>query len=150
MAVQLLFTEEQKALFKRSFDSQDTNRDGKVNPEELKAAFKSLGMDLTQEKIDEMMSLIDKDGSGTLDFSECLMWKAEQWRGREVKFIKAFDALDKDDNGSLSPEELRTALSACTDPPMTKEEIDAIIAKADCNMDGKIDRAEFVNLIQSS
>ncbi|XP_030836705.1 calcium-binding protein SPEC 2A [Strongylocentrotus purpuratus] len=150
MAVQLLFTEEQKALFKSSFKSEDTDGDGKITSEELRAAFKSIEIDLTQEKIDEMMGMVDKDGSKDMDFSEFLMRKAEQWRGREVQLIKAFDDLDKDHNGSLSPQELRTAMSACTDPPMTEKEIDAIIEKADCNGDGKICREEFTKLIHSS
>nr|NP_001119776.2 calcium-binding protein SPEC 2A [Strongylocentrotus purpuratus] len=150
MAVQLLFTEEQKALFKSSFKSEDTDGDGKITSEELRAAFKSIEIDLTQEKIDEMMGMVDKDGSRTVDFSEILMKKAEQMRGKGAQYFKAFDALDTDKSGSLSPEELRTALSACTDPPMTKEEIDAIIKKADGNNDGEIRRAEFVRMIQSS
>ncbi|NP_999769.1 calcium-binding protein SPEC 2C [Strongylocentrotus purpuratus] len=150
MAVQLFFTEEQRKVFKSSFKSIDADGDGKITPEELKAAFKSIEIELTQEKIDEMMSMVDKDGSRPVDFSEILMKKAEQMRGKGAQYFKAFDALDTDKSGSLSPEELRTALSACTDPPMTKEEIDAIIKKADGNNDGEIRRAEFVRMIQSS
>ncbi|NP_999768.1 calcium-binding protein SPEC 1A [Strongylocentrotus purpuratus] len=151
MAAQLLFTDEEVTEFKRRFKNKDTDKSKSITAEELGEFFKSTGKSYTDKQIDKMISDVDTDESGTIDFSEMLMGIAEQmvkWTWKEEHYTKAFDDMDKDGNGSLSPQELREALSA-SKPPMKRKKIKAIIQKADANKDGKIDREEFMKLIKS-
>ncbi|KAK4934363.1 Calmodulin [Elasticomyces elasticus] len=60
------FAEETKAAF-AVFDKDGS---GTISAEELKAVMKSLGENLTDEEIDEMITQADKDGNGTIDYEE--------------------------------------------------------------------------------
>lgn len=57
------FAEETMAAFK-VFDKDGS---GTISAEELKAVMKSLGENLTDAEIDEMIREADKDNSGTID-----------------------------------------------------------------------------------
>lgn len=45
---------------------------GTIDAKELKVAMRALGFEPKKEEIQKMISDIDKDGSGTIDFSEFL------------------------------------------------------------------------------
>jgi len=45
---------------------------GTIDPKELKAAMQSLGFEAKNATIFQMISDIDKDGSGSIDFDEFL------------------------------------------------------------------------------
>ena len=57
------FAEETMAAF-RVFDKDGS---GTISAAELKAVMKSLGENLTDEEIDEMVREADKDNNGTID-----------------------------------------------------------------------------------
>ena len=46
---------------------------GTIDAKELKVAMRALGFEPKKEEIKKMISDIDKDGSGTIDFSEFLI-----------------------------------------------------------------------------
>ena len=52
------------------FRSFDKNGDGKIDRRELDAVFRELGRVLPPNDIDRIISLADRDGSGTLDYDE--------------------------------------------------------------------------------
>lgn len=60
------FAEETMAAFK-VFDKDGS---GTISAEELKAVMKSLGENLTDEEIDDMIREADKDRDGTIDYEE--------------------------------------------------------------------------------
>ncbi|KAK5078157.1 Mitochondrial group I intron splicing factor ccm1 [Lithohypha guttulata] len=60
------FAEETKAAF-RVFDKDGS---GTISAKELRAVMKSLGEDLTDDEIDEMIKEADKDNSGSIDYEE--------------------------------------------------------------------------------
>ncbi len=45
---------------------------GTIDAKELKVAMRALGFEPKKEEIKKMISDIDKDGSGTIDFNEFL------------------------------------------------------------------------------
>jgi Ca2+-binding EF-hand superfamily protein len=64
----------------------------------------------------------------------------------EAEAREAFDACDKDGNGFLNGEELRVAFSTVKHT-VTDEELDAIVAYADENGDGKLSFEEFAKFV---
>lgn len=52
---------------REAFKVFDRDGTGTISREELKAVMKSLGENLTEEEIDEMLKLADKDGDGQID-----------------------------------------------------------------------------------
>ena len=59
-----------QALMRQCFHEFDVNGDGTISCQELDNVFKSLGKKFTKEELDRMISLADKDKSGTLDYEE--------------------------------------------------------------------------------
>ena len=89
------------------FITVDTDKSGQITANELKQAL--INGNWTQfndETCRLMISMFDKDQSGTIDFSEfCNLWTyIQQWKG-------VFDRYDRDRSGAIEMNELQTALS---------------------------------------
>ncbi|KAF9583675.1 Calmodulin-like protein 5, partial [Lunasporangiospora selenospora] len=52
------------------FDQYDRNKNGTINVTELRAAFKDLNQDVSEEDIEGVISDIDTDNDGELNFEE--------------------------------------------------------------------------------
>ena len=64
-------TEEEVEEIREAFNLFDTDGSGTIDPKELKSAMQSLGFEAKNATIYQMISDIDKDGSGAIDFDEC-------------------------------------------------------------------------------
>ena len=66
------------------FDLFDTDGSGGIDSEELKAAMKSLGFNGTNTaQVQELMSSVDKDHDGTIDFDEFVGMMTTKMKSRE-------------------------------------------------------------------
>ena len=63
-----------RIMTKRLFDGIDVDGNGALDSEEMKQLFKDLGLELTQDQVATVMSRIDADGSGEIDFDEFFAW----------------------------------------------------------------------------
>jgi len=82
-------TEEMIAEFKECFTLFDKSGDGSVSIDEVGEVMRQLGADLTREKLQRLISEVDKDGSGELEFPEFIQLMARQMReGTDDKPIK--------------------------------------------------------------
>ena len=61
---------DQLAELRKAFDVMDANHDGFVTKDELKNLLKGLGEDVTDEVVDEMISIADANGDGKVEFEE--------------------------------------------------------------------------------
>ena len=61
---------DQVAELRKAFDVMDANKDGFVTKDELKNLLKGLGEDVTDEVVDEMISIADTNGDGKVEFEE--------------------------------------------------------------------------------
>jgi len=62
--------DEDERELKEIFRVLDKDKRGEVNVNELRWILKSLGDDLTEEDIDDMIADVDTDGSGWVDYDE--------------------------------------------------------------------------------
>ncbi|EME38390.1 hypothetical protein DOTSEDRAFT_75810 [Dothistroma septosporum NZE10] len=69
MALKLKDTDEEQALYE-AFRVFDKDGSGTISADELKAVMKTLGEDLTDKELDEMLKEADTDGDGTIDYKE--------------------------------------------------------------------------------
>ena len=95
------------------------------------------GIPISEEQVDEMFKKIDLDGNGTIDYTEFVMATInEKSYLTEQRLKMAFQMIDKDQSGSLSPEEIKEFL--CFDKSIDPKEVANMIAEADQNGDGEI------------
>uniref|UniRef100_A0A0D9XTM5 EF-hand domain-containing protein n=1 Tax=Leersia perrieri TaxID=77586 RepID=A0A0D9XTM5_9ORYZ len=146
-------SEQQISDFRDAFSLFDKNNDGCISREELATVLTSLGMAPSQEDLQDMIVAVDEDGNGTIEFDEFLsiMKKKLHENGNddEEELRKAFRIFDKDDNGFISPNELRMVMASLGDE-LTEHEIDDMMKAADTNNDGQVDYEEFKRVMMST
>ncbi|XP_061956568.1 calcium-dependent protein kinase 1 isoform X2 [Populus nigra] len=136
-----------KIALKEMFKSMDTDNNGTITFEELKAGLPKLGTKLSESEVRQLMEAADVDGNGTIDYIEFITATMHMNRmEREDHLYKAFEYFDKDKSGYITMEELEQALMKYNmgDSKTIKE----IIAEVDTDHDGRINYEEFVAMMR--
>ncbi|WJX85548.1 hypothetical protein P8452_67984 [Trifolium repens] len=143
-----ILREEQISEFLEDFSLIDKNGDGCITIEELGTAIRSLDVNPTLEELQIMMNDVDANGNGTIEFGEFLDFMARKMKEAqaEKELKEAFWVFDKDKDGYISSNELRSVLRAIGEK-VTEEELDQMIKMADMNGDGLIDYQEFIRMM---
>ncbi|CAO0792951.1 unnamed protein product [Mucor circinelloides] len=137
-------TPEQIQEYREAFQLFDKNGDGSVSATELGVVLRSFGMNPTDAELQDMVSDVDADGNGHIDFEEFLnLVKDLKSGGKDTDDLReAFKVFDADGNGVIDRSELRKVMSSLNEN-LTEEELDAMIKEADANGDGQISFDEF-------
>jgi len=132
----------------------DKDGDGTITLEELNTVLRTLGQVPTEEELQMMMSSVDTDQNGVIDFSEFTslmrshLFTSLTLPTAEAEMLEAFKVFDTDGNGMISEEELKMAMINLGER-LTKEEIKAMIAAADVDGNGQIDYQEFIAMMRT-
>jgi len=143
-------TEEQIAEFKEAFSLFDKDGDWNITTKELGTVMRSLGQNPTEAELQDMISEVDADGNGTIDFAEFLNLMARKMKDTdsEEELKEAFRVFDKDQNGFISAAELRHVMTNLGEK-LTDDEVDEMIREADVDGDGQINYQEFVKMMMA-
>uniref|UniRef100_A0A8D1P5Z6 Calmodulin-like protein 3 n=1 Tax=Sus scrofa TaxID=9823 RepID=A0A8D1P5Z6_PIG len=146
MADQL--TEEQIAEFKEAFSLFDKDGDGTITTKELVTVLRSLGQNLTEAELQDMIHEVDVDSNGATDFLEFLTMMARKMKDTdsEEEIREAFHVFEKDDNSYISAAELHHVMTNLGEK-LTDEEVDEMIKEADSDGDGQVDHEELVKMM---
>merc|ERR1712232_1551752 len=104
-----------------------------------------------KEEIKKMISDIDTDGSGNIDFQEFLEMmtaKMSQKDSRE-EILKAFRLFDDDETGKNSFKNLKRVAKELGER-MTDEELQEMIDEADRDGDGEVNEEEFLRIMKKT
>ncbi|RDX84294.1 Calcium-dependent protein kinase 29, partial [Mucuna pruriens] len=142
-----LSEEETKGL-RQMFNNMDTDGSGTIKFEKLKSGLSRLDSQLSESEIRQLMDSIDVDKNGTIDY--CEFFAATMDRHKVEKgenLFKAFQYFDKDDNGYITRDELKEAI---TEHQMGDEAaIDEVFDDVDSDKDGKINYDEFITMMRN-
>lgn len=140
---------EEVEVIRDMFTLMDTDNDGKVTYEELKAGLRKVGSQLGEPEIKLLMEVADVDGNGVLDYGEFVAVTIHLQRmENDEHFQRAFMFFDKDGNGFIDLTELQEALadeSGETDADVVNE----IMREVDTDKDGRINYDEFVAMMKT-
>ncbi|KAL0393617.1 UNVERIFIED_CONTAM: Calcium-dependent protein kinase [Sesamum latifolium] len=140
-------SEEEIIGLKEMFKSLDTDNNGTITHEELKAALPKLGIKFSESEVRQLIEAADVDGNGTIDYIEFITATMNMSQmEREDRLYKAFEYFDKDKSGYITMEELEHALNEYNmgDAKTMKENL----AEVDTDHDGKINYDEFVAMMR--
>ena len=100
---------------------------GTIDAKELKVAMRALGFEPKKEEIKKMISDIDKDGSGTIDFTEFLEMMTSKMSEKDSReeILKAFRLFDDDETGKISFRNLKRVAKELGEN-MTDEELQEV------------------------
>jgi Ca2+-binding EF-hand superfamily protein len=164
-----------QAMCKAAFEEIDKDKSGSVDTKELEQCLKNMasknGLPApSKQDIQDALKLFDKNKDGTIQFNEfvevtrdsCKKAQAKNLSGgKDTKIIldekiyltyatAAFEAIDKDKNGTINVAELTKAFEAFGFEAKLKQPASAqaqkLIEKYDTNKDKKIEFSEFRNM----
>ena len=146
--VQNMVTKDETNRLQQVFQQLDTNKDGKLQYEELLAGYENYyGKDMAKDEVDRIFELVDVDHSNEIDFSEFVTATAN--RGnllQEDKLKQAFSYYDKDNSGSISVDEIRGVLGV--GQHISDEVWKQVVLEVDENGDGEVSFDEFKIMMQ--
>ena len=148
---QLVLKEERKDLEKQ-FKEWDKNGDGVLSRDEIIEGYKKTYGFVDEGEIDNMISSIDLDGNGVIDYNEfltCTMNKEKILNNDNLEIC--FKAFDSDNSGKISLDEISAIFNSGDKEKIDKEELEVfkkIIKDADENGDGEISFKEFKDLMR--
>jgi len=148
LKAQLGLNEDQVREFKDAFDIFDEDASGTVSTGELASVMRTLGQDIDEKEVGIMISEVDSDGSGEIDFEEfcTLMARQMEKADPEFEYKKAFAIFDKRSDGFIDPAELKHVMTNIGED-MSDFDIAAMIKEADMDNDGKLNYDEFLNIM---
>jgi len=145
---QLALNDEQVREFKDAFDIFDEDVSGTVSTGELASVMRTLGQDINEKEVGQMIAEVDNDGSGEIDFAEfcTLMARQMEKSDPEYEYKKAFKIFDKKKDGVICEAELKHVMNNLGED-MVDSEIHDMMKEADIDGDGKLTYDEFLNIM---
>lgn len=137
--------------FHDAFIRFDTDADGVVSSREVGQIMRAIGQNPSEAEIQDMVNLVDKDGTGNIDFPEFLSMMAIKINSEnaEDEIREAFKVFDGDGNGYINRTELSLVMMNLGEA-ITLQEIQAMIDEADIDGDGQINYEEFYQMMNTS
>ena len=141
-------TPEQIDQCRRLFDVFDINRDRTISSKDLGKVLRSLNLNPSQSELQAMISRVDSDGSGRIEFTEFVRLYADKCKESINKedVIRYFQMFDGNGDGRIDPVEFKRVITTMGEP-LTEEEVDFIISEADKDLNGYIDYNEFADML---
>eukprot|EP00282_Hemiselmis_andersenii_P028597 CAMPEP_0169449542 /NCGR_PEP_ID=MMETSP1042-20121227/12667_1 /TAXON_ID=464988 /ORGANISM="Hemiselmis andersenii, Strain CCMP1180" /LENGTH=771 /DNA_ID=CAMNT_0009561289 /DNA_START=94 /DNA_END=2405 /DNA_ORIENTATION=+ len=133
------------------FDTYDVDKSGQIDQQELGDLLTTMGQPKAPEELDRLFNLMDADGSNGVDFKEFATVilhnrNCKHKLDHEEIARRMWMLFDKDNDGTISPEEMLETfrrLGANWDTDEIKEFLHAI----DKDHNGTIDQEEFISYI---
>ncbi|KAK6921092.1 EF-hand domain [Dillenia turbinata] len=145
--------DEQLQQLRSIFARFDMNSDGSLTYLELAALLRSLGLRPSGDQIYELLSNIDSNGNGAVEFDELvnaiLPDINEEVLINQRQLLEVFRSFDRDGNGYISAAELAGSM-AKMGQPLTYKELMEMIQEADTDGDGVISFNEFSSIMAKS
>ncbi|XP_042496557.1 calcium-dependent protein kinase 10-like [Macadamia integrifolia] len=140
---------EEVEVIRDMFKLMDTDNNGKITYEELKAGLQKVGSQLAEPEMKLLMEVADVDGNGTLDYGEFVTVTIHlQKMENDEHFRRAFMFFDRDGSGYIEMDELRETMK--DDSGEVDDEIlNDIIREVDTDKDGRISYEEFVAMMKT-
>merc|ERR1711881_758766 len=133
-------TDEQMEEIREAFGLFDNDASGAIDVRELKAAMRALGFEVKNEELKKMVSDVDNDGNGTIEFAEFLSMMTGKMGEKDSRedIEKVFKLFDNDSTNKI------TFANLARDD----EELQDMINQADRDGDGAINGDEFYRIMK--
>merc|ERR1711885_103874 len=97
-------TDEQLDEIREAFSLFDSDASGMIDVRELKAAMRALGFEVKNEELKKMVTDIDNDGNGTIEFTEFLQMMTGKMGEKDTRedIEKVFKLFDDDNTNKIS------------------------------------------------
>uniref|UniRef100_A0ABD2W9V1 EF-hand domain-containing protein n=1 Tax=Trichogramma kaykai TaxID=54128 RepID=A0ABD2W9V1_9HYME len=138
-------------VLKKAFDAFDHEKKGCIGTDMIGTILSMLGYELSESTLQEIISEVDEDGSGQLEFDEFCTLAArflveEDTEAMQQELREAFRLYDKEGNGYITTDVFRDILHELDDK-LSPEELDLMIEEIDADGSGTLDFDEFMEVM---
>merc|ERR1712032_866335 len=130
----------------------DSNGDGLLTANEMKEGLQKAELNDIPSDLQDILEHVDSDGSGAIDYTEFLAATLDKrlYLQEDVCW-SAFRLFDRDGDGKISKEELKTVLeNGDVSSVMGEMCAEEIMQEVDTSGDGLIDFSEFLQMMRST
>jgi calcium-dependent protein kinase len=148
--VQQLVSSEEVQEIRNIFLKFDENKDGRLTKEEILKGIKKIkSLYFSSEDLENLMEFIDIDKNGYIEYQEFISATISKEKLiTEENLKRSFDMFDKDQNGKITPLELKLVLGSNLDDDNLNEDVwREIILGIDLDGDGEISYYEFKKMM---
>ncbi|XP_064374129.1 centrin-2-like isoform X2 [Dromaius novaehollandiae] len=119
-----------------------------MDVKDLKIPITALGCELRKEEMKKIISKVDEDGSGKINFESFLQVMTQKMAEpcSKEELLKAFKLFDHDGTGKISFEKLKLVAVEVGEDIMD-EELQEMIDEADLDGDGQVNKQEFLRIL---
>ncbi|CAE7602131.1 unnamed protein product [Symbiodinium microadriaticum] len=144
-----VINEAQILEYKEAFSLFDKEGTGEISTTQLGTVMRSVGQNPSDKDLEDMVSEVDADGNGTIDFPEFLtmMTMANKKSDSDAELVAAYEVFDKDSCGYISAQALKEILASVGEHP-TDQFINDMLTAADSDRDGKVNYSDFVTAVK--
>jgi Ca2+-binding EF-hand superfamily protein len=141
-------TEDEIEEIREAFNLFDTEGAGAIDPRELKSAMQSLGFEVKNPTIFQMIAEVEREHSGPIDFETFLDSITGKLGDKESRsgVQKIFNLFDAERKGSVSFKDLKRIAKELGES-MSDEELREMVERADSNGDGEISFEDFYSIM---
>ena len=141
-------TEDDIDEIKEAFDLFDSDGSGTVEPREMKSAMQSLGFEAKGSTMFHVITELDKDGSGAIDFEEFIGMMVSKLSENESKaeIRSIFNIFDVDKTGHINIKNLKK-IARDLGETVDDDELLDLIRKADSDNDGQVSFDDFYSVM---
>ncbi|RRT78786.1 hypothetical protein B296_00026030 [Ensete ventricosum] len=136
------------------FHMFDRDGDGRISREELGDSLRDLGINVPEAELASMIERIDANGDGYVDSDEfatlyrSIMEEPDEEEEEEEEMREAFNVFDRNRDGFITVEELRSVLASLgLEQGRTAEDCKKMIVTMDADGDGMVDFKEFRHMM---
>ncbi len=146
-------TPEEINEFREIFNLVDKDGGGSITKVELSELMDTLGIDASPEEIDLMISEIDQDGNGDIDFEEFVTVMSRKvnatYTSDQVKqSFKVFEGGSP--HGFVKAEALIRALSTYGTEKLSEDQARDLVSQLEVDSNGNINYEEYVAMMMAS
>ncbi|XP_066979230.1 troponin C, isotype gamma-like isoform X4 [Macrobrachium rosenbergii] len=136
---------------RKAFDAFDIEKKGSINTNTIATILRMMGVRVSDKNLQEIISEVDEDGSGELEFEEFCALAAkflieEDEESLKAELKEAFRIYDKKGDGYITTSVLREILKEL-DNKLTEADLDGIIEEVDEDGSGTLDFDEFMEMM---
>ncbi|KAI5631875.1 EF-hand domain pair domain-containing protein [Phthorimaea operculella] len=133
-----------------AFSLFDKDDEGTMSTKDLNQIMRSLGYNLLDAEIKDMLKEVDPEDTGVIDFDQFTALALRKINSTDnVSEIRdALRAYDPERTGFITPKDLRETLLDLGEK-FNDEEVEEMVREADLNADGLVNYHEFLEMMTS-
>jgi len=106
-----LLDDAEVGALRSAFVALDADGDGQLSPRELREGIRLSGFELSEEELRKTLEGMDVNGNGAVEYTEFLAAAVDRSKYQGEGLCRyAFEVLDWDGDGQISPQDMRRAL----------------------------------------